>query len=87
MLFANNTTQLVAFINRELDHLTDPDEGGSLSIGWQSAPEKGDVQELSDFAFTRYYNVLADLGPGDQWLALEASLRELQAMALFGTPV
>jgi hypothetical protein len=85
-LEADTGTYLGEFIERERDRLTDPYEGEPLRADWQRLLEAGDVQELADFALTRYYSVREDHGVGGAWLRLSDSLSDAQSEALLGTP-
>jgi hypothetical protein len=66
-LAANDGAELRAFIDANLDHLTDPYEGEPLVKGWQGLLEKGDVHELGDFALTKYYDSDLDIGLDVDW--------------------
>jgi hypothetical protein len=64
----------------------DPYEGEPLTEDWRSKLEAGDVQELADFAVTRYYQPSADFGIGEAWQALSNELPEAERAALLGSP-
>src|SRR4051812_47274759 len=81
-LDAQDGTELAAFIERERDHLTDPYEGDPLPTDWRALLEVGDVQELADFALTRYYRVREERGIGPAWIGVGQSLPECQTRAL-----
>lgn len=86
-LSTNDGAALVEFIHRERLNLTDPYQGEPLSIDWDSTLENGNVQELGDFAITRYYNVIQDAGIGELWIAVSDALSEDGANSLLGVPL
>jgi hypothetical protein len=85
-LDTDDGTELAEFIQQERDRLTDPYIGDPLPEDWRGLLESGDVQELADFALTRYYRVRDDHGVGGAWLGLSESLTEGQSRALLGVP-
>jgi hypothetical protein len=86
-LEANETAGLTAFIESNIGTLSDPYEGETLTEDWQSLLENQDVQELGDFALTRYYDPSDDCGLGDDWITLNASLSAPAQAALLGSPL
>jgi hypothetical protein len=85
-LEANDGTELAEFIDREREQLTDPYVGNPLPEDWRGLLEAGDVQELADFALTRYYRAREEHGVGSAWLGLSESLAEDQSQSLLGVP-
>lgn len=85
-LKTDSGAELAEFIQQERVWLTDPYNGDPLPENWRALLETGDVQELADFALTRYYSVRDDHGVGGSWLALHDSLTEGQSQALLGAP-
>lgn len=83
-LKANDTAALEAFIERYREELRDPYEGEPLPPGWRSMLEAGDVQELGDFALTRYYLPKRDFGLSDEWTGLYEELTDVVRIALLG---
>lgn len=77
---------LVEFIEQERSRFTDPYNGDALPEDWRRRMEVGDVQELADFALTRYYRVGEDRGVGSAWLSVTKTLTAEQSVALLGTP-
>lgn len=69
-LEANDDSELRSFINANLSQLTDPYEGEPLEKGWQALLENDDVQELGDFALTKYYDSDLDIGLDIDWEAI-----------------
>ena len=78
--------ELAEFIQQQRGRLTDPYNGDPLPEDWRALLESGDVQELANFALTRYYRVWDDHGVGGAWLGLRESLTERQSRALLGAP-
>jgi hypothetical protein len=85
-LDTDDGAELAEFIEQERSRLTDPYNGDPLPADWRGRLEAGDVQELADFALTRYYRVRDDRGVGSAWLGLGESLSAEQARALLGAP-
>ena len=83
-LAQGDTSALQAFIDTHWELLKDPYEGEPLSPDWRAQLEAGDVQELADFALTRYYDPKADFGIGEEWGGLGLELTEAQRQALLG---
>lgn len=83
-LAQGGTSALEAFIDTHRALLKDPYEGEPLSPDWRSQLEAGDVQELADFALTRYYDPKEDFGIGAEWAGLEPDLPGVQRQALLG---
>lgn len=74
------------FINEHLNELTDPYEGHALDSSWDRQLERHDLQEIADFALTKYYDVNSDMGLGDAWMSIEKDLDLTQRRALLGIP-
>ena len=62
---------LVSFINTHLEALRDPYEGEPLDAGWESLIEAPDAHQYGDFALTKYYDPLADIGLGVFWESVQ----------------
>lgn len=69
---------LISFIETNRHSLRDPYEGGPLSPQLQSLLSSGDVQELGDFALTRYYQPTEDFGVAEDWSNLLESEPQTQ---------
>jgi hypothetical protein len=78
------TARLTAFIEANIETLSDPYEGEPLIEGWQSLLENKDVHELADFALTRYYDPAEDCGLGYDWTSLDDLLSPSARAALLG---
>jgi hypothetical protein len=75
--------ELFQFIDQNRESLVDPYEGEPLSGDWRSLLETEDAHQLGDFALTKYYDPLEDIGVGHAWLSMSESVRNL----LLGRPV
>ena len=72
-------SHLVRFIDDNLDFIRDPYEGERLQPDWKTQLQNvDDVQELGDFALTRYYAPDSDAGIGGAWLDLDESIEQLR---------
>jgi hypothetical protein len=78
---------LGAFIDAHRCELRDPYEGELLPEDWRSRLEAGDVQELADFALTRYYRPGDDQGLGPAWAAIDDAADSGVRAALLGRPI
>lgn len=81
---ADNASRLRAFVEESRDSLSSPYDGTPLTPDWEHLLEAGDVQELADFALTKFYSVNADRGVGETWIDLSESLSESPQRALLG---
>lgn len=75
---------LCAFIDRHQRELVDPYEGKPIQGNWRSTLESGHVQELGDFALTKFYDPTEDYGLGAAWLRIDDSLPDAIRAALLG---
>jgi hypothetical protein len=66
-LRSGDFTGLVSFINVNLGDLRDPYEGQPLGADWEAMIETQDSHQYGDFALTKYYNPIADIGLGVAW--------------------
>jgi hypothetical protein len=71
-------------VNRHRNSVSDPYEGEPLEDDWQRKLENGDVQEVGDYALTRYYDPARDCGLAEAWLDLEAVMDAKSRQALLG---
>jgi hypothetical protein len=76
--------EVVSFIELARPNLTDPYEGEPLPVGWQKLLEQKDAHQYGDFALTKYYSVLQDIGLGSNW---EQAERELVAAGENGAEI
>lgn len=73
----DNEKLLITFINQNLNDLKSPYSGEELTAEWVEELETEDIQELADFAMTKYYNPDEELGLSYSWELLLESFDEL----------
>lgn len=73
----DNEKLLISFINQNLNDLKSPYSGEELTVEWIEELETEDIQELADFAMTKYYNPDEELGLSYSWELLLESFDEL----------
>ncbi|MFC4476045.1 hypothetical protein [Flavobacterium chungangensis] len=73
----DNEKLLISFINQNLNDLKSPYSGEELTSAWIEELETEDIQELADFAMTKYYNPDEELGLSYSWELLLESFDEL----------
>lgn len=73
----DNEKLLISFINQNLNDLKSPYSGEELTSEWIEELETEDIQELADFAMTKYYNPDEELGLSYSWELLLESFDEL----------
>jgi hypothetical protein len=83
-LETNDTSGLLAYVERNQHVLKDPYEGDPLDDDWQALLENHDVHEFGDFALTRFYDPAADRGLGYSWNEIDDALPEEGRRALLG---
>ena len=83
-LSAGDSTGLVAFVEAHLTSCSNPYDGEQLEPGWNQLLEVGDIQELADFALTKYYDPAADHGLSGAWAKVELDLPPPARLALLG---
>jgi hypothetical protein len=76
---------LVTFVDSNLVNCADPYEGDALEVTWRNTLESGGVQEVADFALTKFYDPGANHGLSNSWLDLEQGLPPGARGALLGT--
>ncbi len=79
--------KLVRWMEANRIYLTDPYEGKPLPADWISGLESGGLQELADFALTRYYQPTDNCGLSTEWLSIDADLNKDAQDALLGFPI
>ena len=73
----DNEKLLISFINQNLNDLKSPYSGEELTVEWIEELETEDIQELADFAMTKYYNPDEELGLSYSWELLLELFDEL----------
>ena len=89
-LASGDCSVLTSFINRQLDSLRDPYEGDRLDSEWQSLIETKDAHQYGDFALTKYYDPLTDIGLGMSWEFVQQYItkdRTLSASPILGETI
>ncbi len=66
-LVVDDYKELKSFVNENIKDLKDPYEGEPLELDWESLIEEKDPHQYCDFALTKYYNPLEDIGLGYEW--------------------
>jgi hypothetical protein len=88
-LSSDSGEELSAFIDANLSSLTDPYEGEPLDASWRDLLEEGDVQELADFALTKFYDGDLDMGLDQDFQGIFDELEQagLSHQLALGTPL
>ena len=73
-LHTGNVAHLRSFISQHRDELTDPYEGAPLGDDWEAQVDAKDPHQYGDFALTKYYRVVDNLGLGPDWQHAEELL-------------
>jgi hypothetical protein len=74
-LLSDDGAPLSRFIVENRAALTDPYDGEPLDDDWQERLEAGNVQQLGDFALTKYYDGDWDMGLDADWRTVREELR------------
>jgi hypothetical protein len=85
-LETNDSSALLAYIERNRAALKDPYEGDPLPRDWKDQLGNRDVHECGDFALTRFYDPAADDGLGHCWSEIDDAVSEEARRALLGSP-
>lgn len=88
-LESDDVADLEKFVDENLASLTDPYEGEPLDASWRDLLEEGDVQELADFALTKFYDGDLDMGLDQDFQGLAEELEQAGAshQLMLGTPL
>ena len=86
-LVTGDTSGLERFIASNKDNCKYPYDGSRLDDDWKEQLEVGDIQELSDFALTKYYEPFEEFGLNDAWIEVSELLTAVQRTALLGQTV
>jgi len=86
-LAADDRERFVQFVVSNITRCRSPYDGSVLSSSWKELLEVGDVQEVADFALTKYYDPTDDHGLGATWMEEDAALPENMRPALLGRPI
>lgn len=85
-LRTGDASRLERFIDANLAVCASPYDGEKLNSGWRRSLTVAGLQEIADFALTRYYDPSDDHGLHDEWGEIEGRLSETARNALLGTP-
>lgn len=75
---------LLQFIEKNRDQLTDPYDGMPLNSNWQSMLFSPNAHVYGDYALTKYYDVSEQTGVGYAWIEISDRLPKEAARALLG---
>ncbi len=84
-LSSGSPEKLLRFVDANLTSCSSPYDGDRLDSRWRQKMETADLQEVANFALTRYYDPDADHGLSDAWIDEDASLPPAAREALLGT--
>jgi hypothetical protein len=75
-LLSGDAKGLIVFINNNLGDLKDPYEGQPLESDWEAMIETTDSHQYGcgDFALTKYYDPLEDIGLGLEWESVQDAI-------------
>lgn len=79
----NDASRLFEFVEANQTDLVDPYEGEPLNDDWRSMLEVEDPHQVGDFALTKYYDPVTDIGIGSEWMSLVDTVRDL----VLGKPI
>ena len=85
-LRTGNAANLERFIDANLSGCASPYDGEKLDAGWRRSLGIAGLQEIADFALTKYYDPSDDHGLHEEWGEVESGLPESARYALLGTP-
>jgi hypothetical protein len=73
-LRSGDPSSLEKFIDSNISACSSPYDGEKLDADWRKALEVGGLQEIADFALTKYYDPAADHGLHEEWADIESGL-------------
>jgi hypothetical protein len=88
-LVTNNDDDLAHFIEANISSLKDPYEGDPLDSSWQDLVETEDAHTYGDFALTKFYDPVSDIGLGYNWEGVQNLLNDVSSglgAAILGSP-
>ena len=83
----NDCKRFVSFIHENVEVCSDPYEGQPLDRNWDETVDVTDVQQLADFALTKYYEPSDNHGLSGTWIELDESLPPDLKPALVGQSI
>lgn len=78
-LLSGDDRDLISFVEGNRAVLVAPYEGQALEGEWRDLLEIRDAHQYGDFALTKYYNPIADIGLGHGWSKLQVLIEERHA--------
>ena len=79
--------KLNEFISSNLSFLSNPYDEEPLDEEWKQQLETHTVQELADFALTKYYDISDNFGLGSDWLEIADNCSSIENSALLGNAI
>lgn len=83
-LETGDASVLEYFLQVHVTACKNPYDGTPLDNDWREQLSVGDIQEIGDFALTKYYEPSDDFGLHESWVELSSSLSTAQQKALLG---
>jgi len=80
-----NSELLLNFIDLNLKHISDPYEGDLLMDNWRDELNILPIQDIADYALTKYYSVDKPFGLGESWVDIRDNLTKKEVDALLGS--
>ena len=81
-LTTNDCAQLISFIWDNIGLLSDPYEGEPLTPSWETDfIETADAHQYGDFALTKYYTPLNDIGLGYSWISVKDAIPDNKGLS------
>ena len=83
-LKAEDSAKILSFIESNLNYISDPYEGERLADKWRDELVSLPIQDIADYALTKYYSVIDGFGLGDSWIQISDELHQYEVDALLG---
>jgi hypothetical protein len=85
----NEIKSIEDFIKLNIDYLKDPNEGEPLIESWHETIEYKDAHQYGDFALTKFYDPVEDIGLGYSWNEIEdiLSSESEEYISILGHPI
>jgi hypothetical protein len=85
-LITGDASGLERFVESNLSTCTSPYDGGRLGSNWRRCLGMAGLQEVADFALTKYYDPSQDQGLHEAWADIDSGLPVEGKVALLGMP-
>ncbi len=89
-LRSSNVDEIREFILMNKSSLSDPYEGEQLADDWEDMIEDKDVHQYGDFALTKYYSPIFEMGLGTDWENIKKlfdGIQEQSFSPILGVPL